>query len=520
MKRSYWAIAVVVLAVVAWFYYMSVYQVDDAYIVYRYATNLGHGEGFVFNRGERVEGVTCFLWTVLLAPFAAAGIPLPLVAPILTGLAGVVTLLVVPGTLAVLTGRSRADFRDWTASALLAAHPSFAYWSVGALETVPFALLLLLALRDQAREQVRGHGRRSALWIGLASLTRPETPLLAASFALGRWFDGPGKDSRGKLRDIILWITTVALFLVPFLVFRHFYFGDWLPNTYYAKTGHGFSSNLEAGRLYSLSFLSSLVPGFGAANGLTLGIGVVILIGLVAYGLPRPELRTAALLILGVGTAVLLEGGDWMFLHRMWVPALPPLFLLLAAAGRTLVEAAPRSRPAVLTIAALLATSYVVAGVLQRNGPNGLAVNAAGYRAAHHQVAAFLKEHGQRSDTVALMDVGIIGYESGLRVLDISGLTDRDVAHAPGGFLEKDYPIERLLAEAPRFFVLVNRFKMDEAIKNEPEFQRHYRLVMERNHRYNWTPPESYVLSVYERSDGQDRSCLGGPCYTFRLHPA
>ena len=190
-----------------------------------------------------------------------------------------------------------------------------------------------------------------------------------------------------------------------------------------------------------------------------------------------------------------------MFLHRMWVPALPPLFILLAAAGRDLIETRPRSRTAVASIAAMLMISFAVAALRERNGPSGLEVNAAGYRFAHHQVATFLREHGRPGDTVALMDVGIIGYESGLRVLDISGLTDRDVAHAPGGFLEKDYPVETLLARAPRFFVLVNRFKMDEAIRSAPEFQRRYRLVMERNHRYNWTPPESYVLSVYERRD-------------------
>ncbi|MEO5618208.1 MAG: hypothetical protein ABIS67_10585, partial [Candidatus Eisenbacteria bacterium] len=38
---------------------------DDAYISFRYARNLLRGEGLVFNVGERVEGYTNFLWTVL-----------------------------------------------------------------------------------------------------------------------------------------------------------------------------------------------------------------------------------------------------------------------------------------------------------------------------------------------------------------------------------------------------------------------------------------------------------------------
>ncbi|HLF80433.1 MAG TPA: hypothetical protein VI410_01595, partial [Anaerolineales bacterium] len=40
---------------------------DDAYITYRYARNLAHGDGFVYNHGERVLGTTTPLYTILLA---------------------------------------------------------------------------------------------------------------------------------------------------------------------------------------------------------------------------------------------------------------------------------------------------------------------------------------------------------------------------------------------------------------------------------------------------------------------
>jgi arabinofuranosyltransferase len=495
------------VAVVAWFGAMAVYQVDDAYIVYRYASNLAHGEGFVFNPGERVEGVTCFLWAVALAPFALARIPLPVAAPILTAMAGLGIVALVPGLSARLAGKERADGWGYAAAGLLAAHPSFAYWSVGGLETVPYALLLLLALRDQIAEQgiapacAPRSGRRSAWWAGVAGLVRPETPLVALGLLAGRLADGPGRGRRGKSRDLLLWAGAVALFLVPFLLFRRLYFDDWLPNTYYAKTGRGLGGSLQAGRLYSLAFLASLAPGFGSATEPAVWIGVGILIALLAYGLPRPGLRSAALLTAAVGAAVLLEGGDWMFLHRFWVPALPPLVLLLAAAARSAASAAPALRRAAAAGLALLAASFVVAGLRERDGPNGLRTNAAGYRFAHHRVAAFLRERGVPGDTVALMDVGIIGYESGLRVLDISGLTDPRVARAPGGFLDKHYPVRAILAERPRFFVLVDRFPLDDAIRDDPVFRRDYRLVLERNHRYNWTPPGSYVLHVYERRE-------------------
>ena len=40
---------------------------DDAYITYRYADNLVHGYGAVYNHGERVEGYTNFAWMLLSA---------------------------------------------------------------------------------------------------------------------------------------------------------------------------------------------------------------------------------------------------------------------------------------------------------------------------------------------------------------------------------------------------------------------------------------------------------------------
>ena len=40
---------------------------DDAFITYRFSRNLAQGRGLVFNPGEKVEGYTNFLWTVIHA---------------------------------------------------------------------------------------------------------------------------------------------------------------------------------------------------------------------------------------------------------------------------------------------------------------------------------------------------------------------------------------------------------------------------------------------------------------------
>ena len=75
--RSWWVIlALVLLAVpaVASILVALDFVKDDAYISFRYAHNLVEGRGLVFNPGERIEGFTNFLWTLVLAPFEAMGL--------------------------------------------------------------------------------------------------------------------------------------------------------------------------------------------------------------------------------------------------------------------------------------------------------------------------------------------------------------------------------------------------------------------------------------------------------------
>lgn len=534
-RRNLVAVIAATAIAAAWFSWFAVYQVDDAFIVYRYAEHLARGDGFVYNPGERVEGVTCFLWAVILAPFAAAGLPLPRVAPLLTAVCGIGILVLIPGLAdrmrrrpatgvgSAATAGDAADAaeRGWpdgwalAPAVLLAAHPAFAYWSVGALETVPYALLIVLAIRDHLDERDRGHGRRSAIWMGFATLLRPEAPLIALAFALDRLLpaeggpanrasgpaDPPDGPARSRIAAAAAWLGIVALFFVPFLVFRRIYFGEWLPMTYFAKTGGDVVRQIDEGWNYTLRFLAEVGPGFGETSPVAAVVGVLMILVVLAYALPRPRLRPAGLVILAIACAVLIEGGDWMVLHRFWVPGLVLLLPLLVVVGGDLAGQDRRLWPAVAVCGLLLLVSFVVGSVRARAGANGLAVNGAGYRHAHEAVGRFLLDRGTPDDTVALMDIGIVGHVSGLRVFDITGLTEPSVAKSPGGFLRKDYPAGLVLDRRPRFIVLVNGFAIDARIAAHPEFARDYVQVFERNHRFNWTPPGDYTLRVFERRD-------------------
>jgi hypothetical protein len=88
------------------------------------------------------------------------------------------------------------------------------------------------------------------------------------------------------------------------------------------------------------------------------------------------------------------------------------------------------------------------------------------------------------------MDIGQVGYFCpGLRILDITGLTDRHIAKAPGQFLRKVYDPRYVLDQKPAYIVLVMRdyrpppdagieavafWPMDARIYEHPLFVQHY----------------------------------------------
>ena len=485
--------------------WLAVVQLDDVFIVYRYARNLAAGAGFVFNPGERVEGVSCFLWTLLLAPFAALGLSLPSVAPVLGAGCGLSTIVLVAQIHAEGEGRTQLAWRDLLPALLLASSPHFLYWSVGALEAVPFALLVTLALRDHLRE-MRDNTRfpRSALWLALATMTRPEAPLLIALMAGERLFETarrrwPVADRRAGLR----WLALLLIIVLPVLAWRYLYFGAWLPNTYYAKLGAPLTERAAIGLMYVPNWVATLVPHLGLQGWALRSVGwqvLILLTLMVALALREARLRAAALITLGLVAASIFEGGDWMPMFRFLVPTLPFLALLGAAA---LLKLAARGRAGLYLTIGLVAMLLLACGdtaYRERDGERGLRRVYRGYQHAHQVVGAYIAAHAAAGETVAVMDVGMIGWlAAGQRIVDVSGLTDRYIAHAPGGFLNKRYPVSYILDLHPRFIVLVAGYGPDERIAADPSFRADYGFKFARNaHRYV-LPRGNYRLALYER---------------------
>ena len=390
--------------------------VDDAFISFRYAANLAEGHGLVFNQGEKVEGYTNFLWTLLLAGGAALGLDLPLLSVALAAAAGIAAIV-------LLARLARIALPD---NPLLAALPPLLWAALGSqprfvvsgMETLLFAALLLLALE---RLLVARRPVAAGAAFALAAMTRPEGGvywLLTAAWALLR---GPGAAGERQRTALRLGAAFTALYL-PYFLWRWAYYGWLLPNTFYVKaTGFTWS---RIGR--GAEQLLVLVEQWNAWPLLVLAL------------LTLPALRSDRFVLLGWGWIAatvayfLWVGGDFLpfFGPRFLLPALP--FLLIFAAqglGRLTPALAPRAAAAVraAAAAALVAAALWLSWPERLSRLEGLALEMESWT----RLAHWIREKTPPDTLVATGGAGIVPFYSRRPTVDMFGLADEHIAHLP-----------------------------------------------------------------------------------------
>ena len=228
------------LALLVWLASVSWFLTDDAFISFRYVRNLLEGHGLVFNPGEYVEGYSNFLWVLELAAiWRVLGVAPEDAAPWLSVAFTAGTIAALLWWIARLPLLCHRGLVAWMALGLVCASATFAVWtSGGGLETRQFTFFIVLAVMCLSLYRDSRRGLLAAsLSLAAAALTRPEGPLLAALcfgwFVIQRMAD-TGRPNPDWRRLICLAAPFVVLVGAHFL-WRYSYYGEWLPNTYYAK---------------------------------------------------------------------------------------------------------------------------------------------------------------------------------------------------------------------------------------------------------------------------------------------
>ena len=463
------------------------YVLDDTYISLRYAQNLAQGHGLVYNPGERVEGYSNFLWTVFLAlPFV---LHLPAV-PFLKVTLALATLLTAWFTvrLGIASGLTATGARDrwlaWVPGWLVLITPLVIARAADGLETIPFAMLLAMAVTWALEERDAGPFPRLGLALAGIALIRPYgvmfAPPLLALAAL-----------RGAPREKLVRAALVCAVLVAIhLIVRRAYYGDWLPNTFYAKGGG--PDQLPVGWQSFLSFLAE-TGGW---------VWLAVLPALVW----RRTRAVAAMLMVVVAMRVAFHvwaGGAWIGRHRFLVPTLPLLYVLLVGGIAGLGARGLRPGAAVAAALLLMVPAWRLYPAVEKDN----VAYSRGLNAAHGALGLAVEHRAGADAVIAMDDAGLTPFLAHRRSVDMLGLNDRHIGHLRGRFSDK-FDVPYVLACKPDLIVLVSTVEDpnsadqlplagDRAMAIDPEFRAHYRLLRV----YTMSP--SYHLGVFRRIDSR-----------------
>ncbi len=379
---------------------------DDAYISYRYAANLAEGHGLVFNPGEAVEGYSNLLFVLLAAALLLIVEPGSLYA-VVCGL----NLLLLLLTFVLFYRHVRAGLgagRGAAAALLMALCPPLWLWAASGMETIAMmALQVGLWIAVERLEEQGGRARFSSLVVLLtgAVLLRADGFVLAAIVVAYLLL-------HRRFRLAFHTAAVIAPVISLHFLWRLAYYGEPWPNTYYAKVSEPLAQRLAHGvaELSSLVLEVGLAPyllAFVVVAGSTLGAGGAVW---------RERLRVPfdAFLPLSLVAYWLYVGGDH-FGERFLLVLFP-----LGAAVCLRAFGEPAGRRAVL-VAVLLALQAVP---LFRDSKYD-------YSGDRYDpwvtLGSFLGER-YPGRFLAVDAAGKIPYFSGLRSLDMRGLTDRHIA--------------------------------------------------------------------------------------------
>ena len=382
---------------------------DDMYIFLVYARNFIAGNGLTYN-GMVVEGFTSVFWVFLITSIGFTKIPLPQVAEGLSILSSLLALFTT-----YKLAKSIGIQPEWLAimpSAFLALTGDFAFYSVVGLEEVLFTALVALSVALIYSRPIN-HLLGSSyfpLLLAILILTRPEGALICALLFLIVL-------RKDNFPLVVRCGLTLLLFMAPILLLKRYFYGYWLPNTWYVKGGAGLA-NLGQGIVYFLF------------NGQRYVGVLIVFVGIALYGfyknksLVLTDILPLALVVVTWLVYLITQGGDNMVGGRFLLPILPVVYCLVV---KFALEVRLKRREIVLGAFALglsLFYGYIASP--------GLIRQAQSWRDAFSirmSAGIYLHDHFPKDTVVALNQAGIIPYYSQLPTIDMLGLNNIQIAH-------------------------------------------------------------------------------------------
>ena len=476
-------------------FYVFPWTLDDPFISFRYAFFLNHGQGLVFNPGERVEGYTNLLWTLWSAFGMILGFN-PLcwskISGVLLGL-GCLRLLYRLGERIYPGNESRKALIASLLILLTGASFWWGLWMLGGLETPLFSFLILGTAWRFSQEALNPQKKPIAGFLAsLLILTRPDGAvwILALLICLGV-FSFFWKNQK---RNLTVYALSIFFVVVGYSLFKLSYYGQILPNTYYAKVSD-FSEDIKLGFFYISNALYIslgtwlLYPKVAldpqhqpmGPSWLPVLLVVFLLFGWLRLLVVNKENKPLILfLFMGWGgylCFILLSSGDWMPGFRFIVPVLPLTIIPILGFLFPINNFLGRVASIFAIIFFLFSGMFIQKNYCQRQIPW---IRSIAYRfscgpqeSPYLDLANWIKKNLKKGSLIAFSEAGIVPYYCPkFLFLDYLGLTDPYISHLHGSIHQKTDP-SYILSRKPKAIILIGQ-KKRKGFKGTGAFQRFF----------------------------------------------
>jgi hypothetical protein len=421
--------------------YLYTTIVDDAYIFFRSAENILNGSGIVWNPGESpVEGYSSFLYLILLLFGSLISLDLEIFSVII-GIVCSSLHLYISYLIYQHFFPSRKKENIFTVI-MIGLSPAFLYWSSAGMDTALYSMILLLSIyyfitlpNSDKLLLLKG------VIFGFLCLVRFEAVLFFLLAAIYLIYQKGSKIKFKIGKYSILFCVGFLIIFTPYFLFRWDYFGYFLPNTFYAKTGGGIEQ-FVGGFYYSIRSFRLFYGLFWIAIG-------IILFNFRLRMLPGNARFIFSLSIISILTTIFL-GGDHFSYGRFFIPVLPLLFITFPPALNKFLSlnvfAKFKSNHKLTFLLAIFISIilFKLPYIHAVNGINNLVTGKKDIVIVHdsnmdedivewqHGYAMMgnaINMIAHNNDCIAAIPIGIIGYRSKIKVIDMVGIVDPVIAH-------------------------------------------------------------------------------------------
>lgn len=370
------------------------YFYDDAFISLRYIKHLKEGYGLTWNIGEKVQGYTSFLHIILIYFVDFLVNNLVLSNKIINILYYLILALILFNS-SYLKERLGKYFilNNLT---ILASAPVI-IWTLGGLETILFTILTLNAVLIYERNTYKKFELfLMSILLNLAFLTRPEAMIFVFVFIIYL--------ARKTYHFDILFFLNPFILSGFYLLWCVNYYGDFLPNTYYAKS-------------YGIAFFKQIYGFKYLFWYMTKPLFLLPIYLFLKFKLKDKKLELMDSIIILYTIYIVFVGGDHMNSFRFFIPIIPFLTIKIF----TYLNKTNLDLKLAYICTLLLTVSQIVFSSLM---PYNDKISENG-----KIVAEFINKNFKMNSTIALNTAGSTPYFADkFKYIDMLGINDKVIS--------------------------------------------------------------------------------------------